>query len=278
MRSHHRFGRGRRRYRSGRAGKSFYAISTFTELPSLRPWLFRVAHNSAIDFVRRYEQKHVEPRADLEDVVFAPDEPTDSEIVRAALSSFLALPVTQRSAVILKDVLGHSLEETANTMGTTVPAVKAALVRGRTTLRTNRAESRPVSRPREADDRAERERLGRYAALFNARNWDALRALMGEECRLDLVSRTARHGKEVGEYFTRYEAAEAVRLEVGSVDGRPALLVFAAPHETDPGYFILLEWVGDKVSLIRDFRYVPYLAREIAGGTSRSHKAADIRR
>jgi DNA-directed RNA polymerase specialized sigma24 family protein len=28
--------------------------------------------------------------------------------------------------VILKDVLGHSLEETAETMGTTVPAVKAA--------------------------------------------------------------------------------------------------------------------------------------------------------
>ena len=38
-------------------------------------------------------------------------------MARAALAHFLSLPVAQRSAVILKDVLGHSLEETAETMG-----------------------------------------------------------------------------------------------------------------------------------------------------------------
>ena len=53
--------------------------------------------------------------------------------MRAALARFLTLPVAQRSAVILKDVLGHSLDEAAETMGTTVMAVKAALVRGRAT-------------------------------------------------------------------------------------------------------------------------------------------------
>ena len=44
---------------------------------------------------------------------------------------FVELPPVQRSAIILKDVLGHSLEEVAATMGTTVGAVKAALSRGR---------------------------------------------------------------------------------------------------------------------------------------------------
>jgi RNA polymerase sigma-70 factor (ECF subfamily) len=243
--------------------KAFYAITMVTEVPSLRPWLFRVAHNTAVDFVRRYEKKNVEPRDDLDDVAAELDEAADPEIVRAALSSFLTLPVIQRSAVILKDVLGHSLEETAVTMGTTVPAVKAALVRGRATLRAGRGEpTSPSSRPG-ASDQAQLEKLGRYAALFNARNWDSLRALMGEECRLDLVSRAERRGKEVREYFARYEAGPYVRLEVGVAEGRPALLAFTSPDDGRPTYFILLEWKGEQVSLIRDFRYVPYVTHDL---------------
>src|SRR6185369_12033318 len=75
--------------------KAFYAISLSTELPPLRPWLFRVAHNTAIDFLRRYDRKHVEPRADFDDTAAA-EEPTDPEVLRAAISSFLDLPVSQR--------------------------------------------------------------------------------------------------------------------------------------------------------------------------------------
>jgi RNA polymerase sigma-70 factor, ECF subfamily len=82
----------------------------------------------------------------------------------------------------LKDVLGHSLVETAEAMGTTVMAVKAALVRGRRTL----LEQESKSTDRAA---AQRDELDRYATFFNARDWDGLRSLVGDECRLDLVSR-----------------------------------------------------------------------------------------
>jgi len=240
--------------------KAFYAISMATELPPLRPWLFRVAHNTAIDFLRRYERKHVEPRADFDETAMV-EEPSDPEVLRAAISSFLDLPVTQRSAVILKDVLGHSLEETADTMGTTIPAVKAALVRGRGTLRACRERATEPSKAAEPD-RAERGRLQRYVGLFNERNWDELRALMAEECRLDMVSKAARRGKEVREYFTRYAAEPDTHLALGTVEGRPALLV-TWKAGARPSYFILLEWQGDRVALIRDFRYVPYIGQEV---------------
>jgi RNA polymerase sigma-70 factor, ECF subfamily len=49
------------------------------------------------------------------------------------------LPPIQRSAIVLKDVLGHSLQQTASTMGTTVAAVKAALARARANARPARA-------------------------------------------------------------------------------------------------------------------------------------------
>ena len=175
--------------------------------------------------------------------------------MRAALARFLALPLPQRSAVILKDVLGHSLEETAQTMGTTVMAVKAALVRGRGALHEMERESDQREPPRAA--RAE---LDRYASRFNARDWDGVRALVGDDCRLDLVSKSQRRGKEVGAYFTRYEK-EDVTLRVVSLEGQLALAAYV-PGASTPAYFILLEWQDGRVASIRDFRYVPYIATE----------------
>jgi RNA polymerase sigma-70 factor (ECF subfamily) len=235
--------------------KAFYALSMASEVPTLRPWLFRVAHNTAIDFLRRYEQRNVEARADFEET--ADDiELVDPVATRAALSSFLELPVRQRCAVILKDVLGHSLEDTADTMGTTVLAVKAALVRGRAALRAAQARAEAPKVPATIDA-SERAKLDRYAALFNARDWDGLRTLVGEESKLDLVTKAARRGKGVSEYFGRY-AKLAMRAAVGVVEGRPALLVYDGDAEL-PGYFVLLEWSGDQVAFIRDYKYVDYI-------------------
>src|SRR5262245_58769306 len=45
--------------------KAYYAISMATEMPPLRPFLFRIAHNTALDLLRRYERKHVEKPGDI---------------------------------------------------------------------------------------------------------------------------------------------------------------------------------------------------------------------
>src|ERR1700722_12123824 len=170
------------------------------DIPSLRPWLCRVAHNQAMDFLKSHGRKFTEVRDDLDDVAAFEERP-DPAIVRAALARFLALPMPQRSAVILKDVLGPWLEETAQTMDTTVMAVKAALVRARARL----LEPEENDAPRKVEPAAARAELDRYAALFNARDWDGLRGLIADDCRLDLVSKSQRRGKTVGEYFARYE-------------------------------------------------------------------------
>ena len=51
--------------------KALYASSLQPELPALRPWLFRIAHNAAIDFLRRYGRRFVEPMADLPESALA---------------------------------------------------------------------------------------------------------------------------------------------------------------------------------------------------------------
>jgi len=230
--------------------KALYALSQSPEMPPLRPWLFRIAHNTAMDFLKSHGHKLTEARADFDDVADYVETP-DPAVVRAALARFMALPVTQRSAVVLKDVLGHSLEETAETMGTTIMAVKAALVRGRKNLSGDRTLP-PTT--------AERADLDKYVTLFNARDWDGVRAMVADECKLDLVSKSQRRGKQVGFYFSNYEK-ERYQLRVVLVDGRTAVGVYA-PNAERPSYFMLLDFEDGRVKTIRDFRYVPYIANE----------------
>ena len=213
--------------------KTFYALGMLEELPALRPWLFRVAHNAAIDFTRRHQRSPVELVAELPEIPDA-DEGVDPETVRAALATFLTLPPLQRSAVILKDVVGHSGAEIAKTLGTTVPAVKAALVRGRERLRQERARGGGDTPP--ANDAGPRSSaaLEEYVRLFNAGDWDGVRALLAEEVRLDLVSIATRKGKAVGVYFGRYAAEPDVRIAAGTLEGRAVLWVFVPRTQRAP--------------------------------------------
>lgn len=245
--------------------KAWYALAEMDSPPPLRPWLFRIAHNTAMDFLRRYEHRNVDAAADMEVVADmaasreSEEHGPDGERVEAALKLFATLPPVQRSALALKDVLGLSLEETAATMGTTVAAVKGALVRAR-------ANVAAASAPGEvAPGTVDMERLRRYAELFNARHWDALRALFGEETRLDVVSRYQRRGRSAAQYFTKISEKaplEDLRAEAGWVDDVPVVAVFRPASSSRPAYFVRLYWTDDRIAHVRDFRYVPYIAHE----------------
>jgi RNA polymerase sigma-70 factor (ECF subfamily) len=108
---------------------------------------------------------------------------------------------------------------------------------------------------------ADQSRLSAYVASFNARDFDRIRAMLADDVRLDLVSRTRMNGKaEVSRYFGNYAKIDDWHLAAGWVERRPAILVFD-PNELGgpPRYFVLLDWDADKVASIRDFRHAPYV-------------------
>ena len=184
---------------------------------------------------------------------------SNRQIARASLHTFMRLPVAQRSSVILMDVLGCSLQEVCDVLDVRLPAVKAALHRGRAQLRELAGEPEDAPQPRLSD--AARARLSAYVSHFNARDFDAIRAMIAEDVRLDLVNKSRLNGKaEVSRYFGNYAKASDWHLVPGLVEGRPAILVFdrnalGAP----PSYFMLLDWQDGKVAVIRDFRHARYV-------------------
>jgi RNA polymerase sigma factor (sigma-70 family) len=206
--------------------KAYYALGQMREPPNLKPWLFRIAHNSAMDFMRRYERRNVDVVPDVPDRAELEEAGVDPELVEAALTVFVELPPVQRGAIILKDVLGHSLEEVAVTMETSVGAVKSALFRARANVA--RTPPSAISQRTRSATAQERANLRRYVDLFNDRNWVGLRALLGEESRLDQVSLVQRRVADAG-YFDRYAEilkTEDIRAEAGFVDGVPAIAMF----------------------------------------------------
>jgi RNA polymerase sigma-70 factor (ECF subfamily) len=223
-------------------------------------WLFRIAHNTALDFLRRRNRQQALRSAEEVDMIADPaDAVLSRQIASASLRTFMRLPVAQRASVILMDVLGCSLTEICEVMDFSLPAVKAALHRGRTQLRELADE--PDDRPPPKLSDADRKRLGVYVAHFNARDFDAIRAMIADDVRLDLVNKTRMNGKiEVSKYFGNYSKVSDWHLVPGLVEGHPAILVFD-PGEpgSAPKYFMLLQWSADKVATIRDFRHAAYV-------------------
>lgn len=239
--------------------KAVSARAQGAEVDNLEGWLFRIAHNASLDFLRERSRSSVVPLT--EDMEAAPM--AESDIVAISFRTFLQLPELQRCAVILKDVLGHSIEEIAAIADCSAAAAKSALQRGRVALRQLSQAPEDTRLPLMSE--TERRKISTYVQLFQSGDFDAIRALLADEVKLDLVNRVRWQGREkITPYFTRYAEVAKWRFALGAVEGQPAMLVFDSTGPMDkPAHFVLVGWRDERIVEIRDFLFTPYVLESI---------------
>ena len=240
--------------------RALVAIDALEELPPMRAWLFRIAHNRAVDLLRARVIRAAEPLEAAHEVadVESPD-PMEvmmrQEAIQTAVSRFTELPTLQRSVVILKDVLDQSLEEIATMLDLTINAVKAHLARGRYRLKAinTQTPAQPATRPPSPT-------VARYVALFNGHDWDGLRAMLANDVRLVQSSYPVRTGAaDVGMFFGIYSRSAPVRLVPAWLGDREVIAVYEGTQAAKPDYLMWLEWRDSRISFIRDYKYVRYV-------------------
>lgn len=239
--------------------KALCARAEGVVVDSLEGWLFRIAHNASLDFLREKSRNTVVSLT--EDMEAAPI--PDPEIVAVSFQAFLRLPALQRCAVILKDVLGHSVDEISGVADCSPAAAKSALQRGRVTLRQLASVPDDVRLPLMPEP--DRRKIAAYVRHFHNGDFDAIRAMLADDVKLDLVNRLQLDGRDrVGPYFARYGEVTKWRFAFGTVESQPAMLVFDSTGTMErPSHFVLIEWKAERIAAIRDFLFAPYVLEGI---------------
>ena len=233
--------------------KALHARAQGTQVDNFEAWLYRIAHNTSLDFLRERSRNAVVPLTD--DVEAAPL--PEAYVVAISFQTFVRLPELQRCAVILKDVLGHSIEEIASIAECSEAAAKSALQRGRAALRQLAQVADDARLPMMSDP--DREKITAFVRLFRNGDFDAIRALLADDVKLDLVNRLRLEGRDkIAPYFTRYEEVTKWRFSLGAIEGRPVMLVFDGDAPVTPSHVVLVDWHDDRIARIRDFLFAPY--------------------
>jgi RNA polymerase sigma factor (sigma-70 family) len=116
---------------------AWLALSDGTEVRELRPWLYRIAHNAAVNTRRGASERNVELS---EPALVLAGDAGEAQLERTiavsdALAEVAALPARQRQAILLTAIEGKTHDEVASLLGVNQDAVRGLIYRARTTLR-----------------------------------------------------------------------------------------------------------------------------------------------
>ena len=191
--------------------RAWRGLAGFEGRSSLRSWLYKIATNTCLDVIARrpkrvlpvdygppadphegpgeplVESVWVEPYPDeklgLEDGYAAPEARYEEResVELAFIVALQHLPPNQRAVLILREVLGFSARETAETLETTTASINSALQRARKSVEERVPEQSQQATLRALGDERVREIVDSYVDAWQREDIDAVVAMLTED-------------------------------------------------------------------------------------------------
>jgi RNA polymerase sigma-70 factor (ECF subfamily) len=191
--------------------RAWRGLARFDGRSSLRAWLYKITTNTCLDVIGRRQKRvlpidhvapaelgeapgrplietvWVEPYPDvtfgLEDGFAAPEARYElrESVELAFIAALQHLPANQRAALILREVLGFSAQETADTLDTTVASVNSALQRARKTIDERLPQQSQQQSLRTLGDERLREIVEGYMDAMQRGDVEAVIAMLAED-------------------------------------------------------------------------------------------------
>jgi RNA polymerase sigma-70 factor (ECF subfamily) len=191
--------------------RAWRGLPRFEGRSSLRSWLYTIATNTCLNAIERrpkrvlpvdygpatdphvgpgepiVESVWIEPYPDevlaLEDAYAAPEARYEQResIELAFIAALQHLPATQRAVLILREVLGFSAKEVAESLETTVASVNSALQRARAAVDARVPEQSQQTTLNALGDEAVRDLVDRYVDAWERCDVEAFAAMLAED-------------------------------------------------------------------------------------------------
>jgi RNA polymerase sigma-70 factor (ECF subfamily) len=239
--------------------RAWRRLATFEGRSSIRTWLYRIATNVCLDLISRrpkrvlpidhgppaapgedlgeplVESVWVEPYADemlgLEDGYASTEARYErrESVELAFIVALQHLPPNQRASLLLRDVLGFSAREAADTLGTTVASVNGALRRARKAAADRLPSQSQQVALRALGDDGLREIVQRYIDAWERADVGAILALLAEDATFTMppLPTWYRGHDAIALFLTRYALRDRWRLVAARANGQLAFGCYA---------------------------------------------------
>jgi RNA polymerase sigma-70 factor (ECF subfamily) len=236
--------------------EAYRKLDQYDDSRPLKPWLFRIAHNRSIDFLRRKGVRDEAETAAAVPEAVSPVEPAALGVGEAVEHLIASLPPKERACVLLKDVFDYSLEEIAELVDSSIGGVKAALNRARTKL----SASSPAAKPAQISSPELQKVMQLYVDRFNRRDWDGVRELISADARLNVIDRFAGKFADAPYFFNYNNWPWAWKLAIGEIEGAPVIVILQRGADTWTPYSVIrMDVAGGRVERIVDYIHCPWL-------------------
>jgi RNA polymerase sigma-70 factor (ECF subfamily) len=270
--------------------RAWRGLPGFEGRSSLRSWLYRIATNASLTMIEKrpkrvlpidygpaadphegpgeplVESVWVEPYADdrfgLEDGPAGPAARYEQRegVELAFVAALQNLPANQRAVLILREVLGFSAKEAAETLDTTTASVNSALQRARAAVEERLPDQSQQETARALGDDALREIVDGYVEAWQRADVDAVVEMLTEDAAFSMPPlRTWFSGRgEIATFLTGWPLSGRWRWRPVYVraNGQPALAFYSWDPDEEaymPFALNVLTLRGEKISDVTAF-------------------------